>query len=28
LIAGESAAKALWEALDGIEERRVTQAAA
>jgi pyrroloquinoline-quinone synthase len=28
LAAGESAAKALWEALDGIEERRITQAAA
>jgi pyrroloquinoline-quinone synthase len=28
LIAGEKAARALWEALDGIEERRVTKAAA
>ena len=27
LEAGEAAAKALWEALDGIEERRMTRAA-
>jgi pyrroloquinoline-quinone synthase len=27
LEAGEAAAKALWDALDGIEERRVTRAA-
>ena len=28
LAAGENAAKSLWEALDGIEERRATKAAA
>jgi pyrroloquinoline-quinone synthase len=27
LQAGEAAAKALWDALDGIEERRVARAA-
>jgi pyrroloquinoline-quinone synthase len=28
LVAGENAARALWRALDGIEARRITKAAA